>query len=1063
MQREETRNGTGTTLAATEFQYDCPYTSGNVTEERRWDSQKASSVPGRGGIDGASAVILNRAYDIYGNLIAIDGTAVATHLTYAGIPGSSGPGPYPTTIEFAPGTAAARRWNYAWNADTGTLTAKTDAQNNVTTFFTYDLYGRRLTATEAGLRRTETIYDDESRKVTVKQDLDLLGDGKLQSVTHYDQLGRVTLFRTSDGYALGTGSTDGIKVSTAYTMTLAGLRVVSSSPYRSTSDATLEWTCVQHDRLGRVSEVGQYRGIAPPADCISPVNQTGLTHTVYNADQTIVIDPAGVRRDEHRDGLGRVVQVVEDPLNLNYATNYQYDALGNLTTVMQSDGSVTQTRSFHYSSLGRLLSAANPESGTTSYAYFDTGDLASRTDARGITTTYSYDELHRLLTKTYTGDGGVTPNVTYSYYKASAPAPNIGRLESVVSSTASNSYSNYDALGRAQNNTQTVSGNEYPFQYTYRLNDSLSAMQYPSGKTVNYAADDAGRVNRVSTSGTTYADLTFSSVPFTPDGRIAQLKLGNGLWETRDYQTPGTPTLLKLGTSAGANDELELEYDYSATANNGNLDRHVIRQAGQTWTQTFSYDGVNRLASASEAGGFSRSYGYDRFGNRWVAASSGITAADSHEPTVGTLFDRTTNRLAIQSYDAAGNLTSYDPRTLSYDAENRMIAATSQFNGNESLVYDGDGRRVRKNWTPGGGARQITFYVYGPNGHVAAEYTNQTPPATGTSWMFTDLLGSVRAVTGEKPQSGSASIIECYDYLPFGRMLSQSDNGRNTGCYPNSPDFTLSTVESAKFTGKERDVELGLDYFGARYMSAAQGRFTSADPVMIMKQRLRDPQQWNMYAYVRNNPLRLVDPNGKWPAEIHSAIIAGAFTQLTEAQRIVLRNASERVDGVLNGGQLSANSYKHGMRSPSESASEARAKADNFIATQEAIASQIARQSGGITDAALDQFGEALHTVTDRTSPAHQGEQEWRGIGEPGGVFGGSSLKVAIDTAAAKIHTSKESTITLDEYHKAIDAAREEYMKTFGPANFYQATGCLQVAGCGYKDDRLQTQFRKSK
>lgn len=63
-----------------------------------------------------------------------------------------------------------------------------------------------------------------------------------------------------------------------------------------------------------------------------------------------------------------------------------------------------------------------------------------------------------------------------------------------------------------------------------------------------------------------------------------------------------------------------------------------------------------------------------------------------------------------------------------------------------------------------------------------------------------------------------------------------------------------------KFTGKERDAETGLDYFGERYMSAAQGRFTSPDPLPGWQ---RDPQSWNMYSYGRNNPLKYVDPTGE--------------------------------------------------------------------------------------------------------------------------------------------------------------------------------------------------------
>lgn len=65
-----------------------------------------------------------------------------------------------------------------------------------------------------------------------------------------------------------------------------------------------------------------------------------------------------------------------------------------------------------------------------------------------------------------------------------------------------------------------------------------------------------------------------------------------------------------------------------------------------------------------------------------------------------------------------------------------------------------------------------------------------------------------------------------------------------------------------QFTSKERDNETGLDYFGARYYSSTQGRFTSVDPENAGANP-SDPQSWNGYAYARNNPLVYTDPEGR--------------------------------------------------------------------------------------------------------------------------------------------------------------------------------------------------------
>jgi RHS repeat-associated protein len=877
-------------FAATEYNYDSPTSKGNVTTETRWDAPQSGTPPSP--LDALTSKTWTRSYDTFGNLTDIYEPADyqepvrRTHISY------DAEGYFPTRVDYSYLSTTQRSWQYVWNSSAGVVNSKTDIDNNITTSYQYDAVGRQKVVDEAGQRRTLTIYDDSSRKVTVKRDLKTHNDGLLQTVTHYDQLGRVRLTRISDGVDLGTTSeTDGLKVKTSYRTTNGGACVVTSTPYRNVNytdpniEPTLEWKRTLSDQSGRITSVSMFIGSEP--NCLTTQYRTGETVLQYdiNYDPAVggvsrvrVIDPANKARDEERDALGRLIRVIEDPSGvnsfpLNYRTTYTYDPLDNLTGVNQSG----QSRGFSYNTLGRLTSATNPESGTTEYLYYASGDLRKRTDARSVESTFKYDDLHRIVEKSYS-DG--TPRATYEYHLGGpSNAPNNGQLKSATNSIASTLYNSYDQLGRALSTTQNIYGNpdsSYGFTYAWWLNDQLKSITYPSQARIDYGIDNAGRINSVLSGPKPYAELPSSTNPATPpytaDGRIARMKLGNDLWETREYHAPDVPTRLKLGTNLGANDKLELEYNYDPAKNNGNLVGHAIRQAGRTWMQRYEYDHVNRLtcvwegavnntpATTCQPTPWSQAYAFDPYGNRWIDTNrtGGLHGVDIHEPQAN-VFNPANNQIVTLNYDAAGNLIQYDPRQVIYDAENRLTSMTSDQNGNMYFAYDADGRRIRKQWTPGGGSTQMTVYIYDVTGRLAADYSQDGPSVM--SYLFGDLLGSVRAVTGEKATSGTAAIIECYDYLPFGRLLGSGDNGRDIGCHPANPDYQLPTRFRQKFTGKERDSEVGLDNFLARYYSAAQGRFTVPD-MPFLDQNPRDPQSWNIYSYVRNNPLNYIDSTG---------------------------------------------------------------------------------------------------------------------------------------------------------------------------------------------------------
>lgn len=132
------------------------------------------------------------------------------------------------------------------------------------------------------------------------------------------------------------------------------------------------------------------------------------------------------------------------------------------------------------------------------------------------------------------------------------------------------------------------------------------------------------------------------------------------------------------------------------------------------------------------------------------------------------------------------------------------------------------------------------------------------------NWLVPDQLGTPRMVFD---QTGSLANVSRHDYLPFGEELFAGTGGRTS-----AQGYVASDGVPQKFTGKERDNETGLDYFLARYYSSTQGRFTSVDP---SRKSISggNPQTWNRYSYTYNNPLVLVDDNGKWPTKTHDYLI----------------------------------------------------------------------------------------------------------------------------------------------------------------------------------------------
>jgi RHS repeat-associated protein len=903
---------TATPLSKMQYAYDglnigdAP-TMGNVTQESTWLKYGA----------GSSWIDVYHTYDpIYGTLLTTDAPSgnsngrTVTQYTYGDSTHA-----LPTKIEICLNVSCSEKQTTlkSYDFSTGLPSSVTNVNNQVTTYSYQNLllsttqqsiqdpFGRVGIVTSpsvatfdpvtgvsgSGQQTVQTRYFDSplagKSRIDVWTDLKSTGDAKLRSRTSYDEIGRVVLNEMSeDG-----GTSYGISSETVYKYKPGGQNgfvTFTRNAHRNSADPQTDgWTRVKQDVAGRTVETATFNGASIPDD-INYTNSTGKITTTFDANKMVVIDQAGRQQRTVVDGLGRLIRVDEpnavtgildsgNPLVPVQPTHYTYDALGNLLTISQPLAAGGQTRTFEYDSMSRLRKSFNPEQVNssqvqvaTTYNYDSASNLINRTIPNTPTAkmvNYTYDSLNRLKTKQLsTGE-----QYTYTY---DTSTNGVGRLASVTRDGTGDGtyYSSYDMLGRVTVSQQktTASGTQYSytFSYGYNLAGNKTKEVYPSGKEYRTIYDDAGRINQVSryNSNNTLDKTYASGILYTAQGAMTQMNLGNGTREMKEYNSRLQPTKIELRKVSNNDLILGLDYGYGVTGqNNGNISQQVIRLGHQgsisTLVQAYDYDFLNRLKSANEnsSASWSQTYGYDRYGNRWVSASTGHNVNLDLTPTQQSQISATTNRLLLSgfSYDDSGNQKSQTrlgvSEIMNYDAENLMWQFQSGSN-TSTYTYDGEGRRVKRE-----SAGSTSIYVYNIIGQMIAEYTTPDPAPPvggGTSYITNDHLGSPRVVT-----NANGGVKARHDYLPFGEELGLL-GGRTLVM-----GYSQNDGLRQQFAGKEKDMESGLHYFQARYFSSAQGRFASVDPISIKIDRILDPQQINLYHYARNNPLRWIDPTGE--------------------------------------------------------------------------------------------------------------------------------------------------------------------------------------------------------
>ena len=754
-----------------------------------------------------------------------------------------------------------------WNCTGGVETSATD-ENSQTVSTTYN---------DADFWRPKTSSDQESNVTNMTYTGQTSAEGALvfnSNGSTSDVLGNVDgLGRNHVSQVRETpGSNTYDSVETDYD--IVGRVSKTSLPYAGAAGQTnsgAPGTSTTYDALSRKYQV---------TDNETPPRTVTFAYTQNDTYRTLGPAPTGEnakRKQFEYDAQGRMTSVCEitsatgsgscaqTSPTTGYWTTYTYDVNNHLTGVTQNAQSTgsQQTRTYAYDDLGRMTSEANPESGTTTYTYdSDTtcgtykGDLVKKVDAVGNVICYKYDALHRL-TSTFVSSGSYASSTSYKYFvydtatvNGVAMANAKTRMAEAYTCTSSCTSKitdigfSYTVRGETSDVYESTpnSGGYYHTSATYWANGALDVLTAKYGSTgitglptFTYAPDGEGRISTVSaSSGQNPVTATAYSVASLP----TQVTFGSSDSDSFTYD-PNSNRMMQYKFTVNAQSVVgTLTWNVIGTLEDLSVTDPFFSSGNQSCAYT--HDDITRIARANCGSSWSQTFSYDAFGN---ISKSGTV---SFQPTYSYLTNHMTQvGSSTPTYDANGNATYDTAHTYSWDAAGKPVTVDSV-----DLTYDALGRMVEQNKS--GTYDQI---VYAPTGAKFAIMNGST-----LQKAFVPLTGGSQAVY----TSSGLVYYRHSDWVGSSRFASTSTRTMYyDGAYaPFGEAYAQTGTADLSFTGMNQDTVANLYDFPARELNDIHGRWPSPDPAGMKSVRLRDPQSWNRYAYVGNNPLSFTDPTG---------------------------------------------------------------------------------------------------------------------------------------------------------------------------------------------------------
>jgi RHS repeat-associated protein len=556
-------------------------------------------------------------------------------------------------------------------------------------------------------------------------------------------------------------------------------------------------------------------------------------------------------KTEWLDAEDRLTAIVERKKNSQYITRYTYDALGNRIKVAINNSAYVENT---FDCLNRRVLSGYRDAGKYTYFYDAMDNLVERKDGKNDAVYNTYDVMSRLLTVRFGGSNGAVVE-TYAYDTGDPGELNIkGKLMKVTGAFGEVKYS-YSRCGCLKSKTRTYPGLAEPMKAEYETDNlkRYTKIKYPDGFEASILYSRGGLIESI--------PGIINKAEYGPTGKRTRILYASGVVTEYTYEQ-GTFRLSGIKTTSpdGNVKYQHLTYNYNETGLITRITDAANAPGHIQHTKAYLYDELDQLLRATGTasnGNYEHNYAFDDAGNitRYpeTFGAEQIGHGDAQHPFRIT---GVSNQPAQEyKYDAAGNVTHTPDCVMEYDARNQLVKVTHDNGTVISYFYDHLGSRVLTTTTVNGNTeRQYNFDDI---------YTVKGNEKDRLIFDETGVIAMLRADNGgivfHKDHLGShvaesdlhtGALLKEQHYYAFGKMA-----------------FGATLTARQNFSGKKYDTVPDLVFFGGRYYMPSLGIFLTPDPYFLEQQPekfFKAPRSLQLYTYVLNNPVNMIDPFGLW-------------------------------------------------------------------------------------------------------------------------------------------------------------------------------------------------------